>query len=340
MAESIEAGGQRVPGWAKKVIPILVSVGILLYYFNDQDWHEIIKACKRADLLQAALAILIPQLVVWFTGTLVVERHFKWFHGRFPYWDYFWIHGAVYILMFVNTALGSGGLLLYQQRKGQISWRKLMGIVLFRIGLSLFGMAVLMIPITLAMYKYDLVEGARINMYAWWGILIFGVVYMINSWMTWHHGTHFGISKIVVRDRESEFWTAFRVASKKQWFLTWAMIIPPMMLTVIGLYFLNLAFDVRVPFWEFMVVGPLALLVMGLPIAFAGFGTATMAWVFFFGAHGDPADVVALSLFLPFGRLVVRSIIGVISLRPAIGDIGSLSLAPDENGGGGGADSK
>jgi hypothetical protein len=330
MAESSEPIWARIPGWVKKIVPVLVSVGILYYYFLDQEWELLIDACTRADLWLAVFAIVIPQLVVWFTGTLIVERHFSWFHGPFPFWKYLFIHGSAYILMFVNTALGGGGLLLYQQRKAQITWRKLMGIVLFRIGLALFGLSVVMIPVTLAMYQYGLAEEARINMYVWWGFLIFGVVYLINSWMTWHHGTHFGISKIVVRDRESEFWTAFRTASKKQWFLTWAMIIPPLIITVIGTYFLNLAFDIHVPFWQFMVVGPLALAIMGLPIAFAGFGTATMAWMIFFGDYGSDENIAALTLFLPFGRMVCRSIIALVSLKPALEDISTLTLAPDE----------
>ncbi len=109
------------------------------------------------------------------------------------------------------------------------------------------------------------------------------------------------------------------------------MIIPPFILVVVGLYFLNLAFDIKVPLLEFLVVGPLALMVMDLPIAFSGFGTATLAWMVFFGDYGTEENIEALTLFLPFTRAALRAVIGVGSLRPALKEIGSLALAPDEN---------
>jgi len=266
--------------------------------------------------------------VFWFIETLLVERHMKWFHGPFPFWTFFWVRGSIYILMFVNVALGSGGVLLYTQRRARITWRKLAGIILFRFGLMLWAISVIMVPLTLAMHYYGLTEKARINMYVWWGFLIFGVVYLINGWMTWHHGTHFGISKYVVRDRNSEFWTAFRMASKRQWYLTWAMMLPPFILTIVGMYFLALAFNIHIPFIEFMVVGPLMLIVMDLPIAFGGFGTATMGWTLFFGAYGSEVEIAALTLFLPFARSACRALIGLVSLKPALEEVSSLLQEP------------
>ena len=164
----------RIPGWVRSVAPVLVSIGILYYYFHDENFQDIVDACKKANLWIAIPAMILPQLIEWITGTLLVERHFRWFHGPFSFRDYFWVRGAMYILMFVNPALGGGGLLLYQQRKAQITWRKIMGIVLFRIGLALFGMAVIMIPLTLLIYHYELDEKIQLNLYVWWGFLIFG----------------------------------------------------------------------------------------------------------------------------------------------------------------------
>lgn len=316
----------RIPPWAKKVIPVIVSILILYYYFRDMEWGRIVDSCSRADLLIAVLAIVIPQLITWFLGTLMVERHIRWFHGPFPFWKYFWVKGAIYILMFINVYIGGGGMLLYQQRRAQITWRKLMGIAMFRLGLVLWGMAVILIPATLAMQYFGLAEKARINMSVWWFLLIGGVAWMTEAWLFWHHKVNTGLSRLVVRDRESEFWTAFNTATRRQWLLTWAMTLPPFVLTIVSFYFLNLAFDVNVPFFEFMVVGPIALMIMDLPIAFGGFGTATIAWMTFFGDYGSPENIVALTLFLPFSRAVFRSLLGLVSLRPALREISTLSL--------------
>jgi len=92
--------------------------------------------------------------------------------------------------------------------------------------------------------------------------------------------------------------------------------------------FLALAFEVKVPFLQFMVFSPLVMLITDLPIAFAGFGTATLAWVIFFRDYGSTEDLAALTLFLPFTRSVCRALIGLVSLRPAFQDISTLSLTP------------
>jgi len=319
-----KAAKSRAGFFLKRAVPVAVSAGILYYYFHGQDWRRLWELASECTLWLALAGIVIPQLYFWVCETAVAERHFTWFHGPFPFWTFFWVRGSIYILMFINVALGSGGLLFYMQKKAEISWRKLLGIVLFRLGLTLFGIAVIMIPATFAMHHYGLMEKAHINPYLWWGFLAFGVVYLINSWMTWHHGARFGISRLVVRDRESEFWTAFRTASKRQWFITWALAIPPLFLTVLGFYLVALAFSVKIPLLEFMVAGPLMLIVMDLPIAFAGFGTATLGWVVFFGDYGTAEQIGAITLFLPAVRSLTRAAIGVVSLRPALKDIQNL----------------
>ncbi|OGP60388.1 MAG: hypothetical protein A2V67_07860 [Deltaproteobacteria bacterium RBG_13_61_14] len=335
MGDTIPIKPPRIPAWVKQAVPVLVSIGILYYYFHDQDWPKFLAACGQADLRPALIAIFLPQLVMWFFSALLVERTIRWFHGPFPFWTFFWIQGTSYILMFLNSALGGGGLLLYQQRKARISWRKLLGIALFRFGMVMWGMGFLMIPVTLALHYYGLADKARINLYVWWFILIFpGVLFFFGSWFFWFRGTDYtGLGRIIVRDRESEFWTAFRLATRRQWVLTWAMMALPFVLMLVGFYFLNRAFAVNVPLSEFLVVAPLALLVMDLPIAFGGFGTATLAWMTFFGHYGSPENIAALSLFLPFARALCRGLIALVSLRPALKDISSLVQAPEPESG-------
>jgi hypothetical protein len=237
MARSTPEPLTRLPAWAKKAIPILVSVLILYYYFHDQDWRSLWAAATQAHLVAAVLAIVIPQLLFWFFDVLITERHMIWFHGPFSLRTFFWVRGAIYILMILNTSLGGGGILLYLQRKARISWRKLWGIVLFRFGLTMWGIGVLLIPITLAMHHYGLAEKARINIGAWWALLIFGLAWLIEAWIFWHHKKRFGLSKMVAPNPESEFWTAFRLATRRRWLLTWVMAMPPFALSMIGWYF-------------------------------------------------------------------------------------------------------
>ena len=314
-----------IPPWVKKFVPIIVSILILYYYFHDQDWNKLAEAAGKANLIIAVLAILIPQLIFWFCEVLITDRHMTWFHGPFDWRSFTWVRGAIYFLILVNPALGGGGVYIYLQRKTKMTWSKLMGIALFRFGLTIWGITILLIPATLLMHYYGMAEKAKINMWVWWAFLIFGVVWCIEAWIVWHYNKDFGLSKIVVRDRNSEFWTAFRTATKRQWYLTWAIGVPPFLFMLIGFYFLTRAFDINVPFLHFIVVAPLAMAIMDAPIAFAGFGTTTLAWVLFFGEYGSTGNIAACSLFLPFARASIRALIGVVSLKPAIGDISDLS---------------
>ncbi len=329
MAELEPFPAARIPGWIKRVVPVVVSALILYYYFRDQDWAGLWASVKGAHLVLGVLSLAAPQLLFWFFDVLIVERHLTWFHGPFSWRDYLWARGAIYILQLANTAVGGiGGVLLYIKRKSCITWKKLMGILLFRFGLTLWGIGIFMIPATLAIHHYGLADKVRLNLWAWWALLIFGVVYLVQSWVTWHHDKHFGLSKLVVRDKDSEFWTAFRTASRRQWFLTWAMALPPFFLMLAGFYFTALAFGIEIPLVEFMVLSPLFLLIMDLPIAFAGFGTATMAWMVFFGDYGSEEAIAAVTLFIPFVRGASRSMIGLVSLSPAIKELDKL-LSPE-----------
>ncbi len=321
----------RIPGWLKRFFAIAVSIGILWYYFHDQEWQKLIEACSHANLWIAVAAVFIPQILFWFIDVLLTERHMTWFHGPFSFWKFFWVKGAAYILMFTNAALGVGGLALYIQRRSGITWSRLAGIFLYRTGLMLWGMGFIGIPATLAIHYYG-IELSKTFIYIWWFFLLGpGLIFFISTWYFWFGGHDpIGLGKFIVRNRESEFWTAFNQATRKQWLLTWAMILPPVYLVVIGFYFLNRAFGINVPFFEFMVLGPLAMAIMDLPIAVGGFGTTTVAWMLFFGEYGTEQDILALTIFLPFARAAVRAIIGLVSLRPALKEIATLSLRAPE----------
>ena len=160
----------------QRVLPIVVSGAILYYYLRALDWQSLRVVAENANLPLAVAAILIPQLIVWILGALLIQRSIVWFHGPFPLLPFIWIRGSAYILMFINTALGGGGLVLYQQRRGNISWTKLIGIILFRLGLGLWGICLLMIPVTLSLHLLGLEDRIKLDLGIWWGVLIGGVV--------------------------------------------------------------------------------------------------------------------------------------------------------------------
>lgn len=314
----------RIPTWVKKIIPVLVSGFILYYFFHDQDWPELVIAATRANLTMAVLTIVISQLLVWYFNVLIIERHITWFHGPFDFKTFFWVRGSIFLLTMVHPILAGGGILIYLWHKTRITLTKLWGIMLFRYSLTLWGIVLLLIPTTIAVQQYGLSERVRLNMWIWWGVLLFGFVWLIEAWLCWHHKKCFGFSRILARKPESEFWTAFRTATKKQWLLTWAMVLTPVLLYTISIYFLCIAFKINLPFLEYLVVAPLALAIADIPITFAGFGTTTLAFFTFFADYGSSDAMAALTLFLPFVRAVFRAAVGLACLRPSLQDINAF----------------
>ena len=265
--------------------------------------------------------------MMWFSTALLTAWTMGWYHGPFPLWRYFWVRGAIFILQMVNNPLATGGSLLYIQRKTGIGWTKLLGIMGFRFQLAVWGFSIFMIPVTLAVHRYGLDDEVKINMGLWWGFLIFQAQFLVFSWIFWFRKLDLTrLGKVIVRDRESDFWVAFNLATRTHWLIIWAVILPQIFLALASYYFLARAFSVNVPFWECIVVMPWVLIVSNLPIAFGGFGTTTFAWVTYFGHYGSAENIAALTLFIPSARAVLRSLIGIISLQPAIRDISTLSL--------------
>ncbi|MFW6138767.1 MAG: hypothetical protein ACOC7U_06315, partial [Spirochaetota bacterium] len=166
-------------------------------------------------------------------------------------------------------------------------------------------------------------------MWIWWGILVLGCIWLAEAWLFWHHHRPMFLSRLLVRNRYGKFWTAFHNATPGQWAATWALAIPPYILSITGLFFMSLAFNVHIPFLEFVGISPLVVAVLDMPIAFAGFGTTTMAFNIFFGEYGSPQNIAALTLFYPFVRAVLRAVIGLISLQPALMEIHLLLQKPE-----------
>jgi len=323
----------HISEWDRKALPFLVSGLMIAYYVRDIAWSQLVEAASHANLPLAAAAVLLPQLVSWFLGAVMVERTINWFHGPFPLRTYFWVRGGAYLLAFINNAIGGGGLMLYQKTRAEISWPKLLGITLFRVGVSFWGIGLVMIPATLLLHQQGLarkVFSSDTSLHVWWTILIVpGFLFLLSNWNYWFRGRDLtGLGRVLVRDRKAEFWTAFDQSTPRRWLILWALFLPQYLLSILAFHMLNLAFGIHVPFIEAMVALPFAFVIMDLPIAFGGFGTMTLAWMTFFSDYGSVESIAALTLFVPIARLACRGAIGGLSMKPALAEVNRLMDTP------------
>lgn len=300
--------------WLRTGIPITISGCILWYYLYNQDWRKIVDVAHTINLTFAFLAILIPQVIIWCADTLITKIHFTWYHKPFPWKDYFWSRGALYLMLLINTALGSISIVYYLHRKTRIRWRQLTGLLFFRGLLTTWSIALMMIPSTLLMQYWGLTEKLNVNPYVLWMVLLLACAWLVAAWLTWHHN----INLFRLPNLEGEYWTAFRNSTRAQWLITFIIGGVPIFLLLTGFWVLAITFGIRIPFIEFIIAAPLMYAISELPIAFAGFGTTTMAWFLFFGDYGNDAAITSFTIFLPIARLSARAIIGTISLPLAL----------------------
>ncbi|GEM_PF-3522986 len=198
----------RIPGWVKTVVPILVSAGILYYYFRDQDWRGLYEILAEASVPLALIGLVIPQIVYWVLDSFISQRTVQWFHGYVPVKDVFFVRGATYLLSLINNSLARGGLIAYLVRKAEIGLSKLLGIQIFRIGLMIWGFMVYLAVITATAQFLDVGLEKQVNLWVWWGYIIFNIMWLVEAWLFWHHNINIGLSRLIVK-RENEFWSGW-----------------------------------------------------------------------------------------------------------------------------------
>jgi len=326
-----------IPNWLKTVLAVLVSISILAFYFKDLEWDLFFQSIREANLWLAFFSVLLPQLVFWLFGVFQMERTFTWFHKPFPWKEFMWIRGALYLFMVINTAIGGVGNVLYLQQKTKISWVRFIAISFFRMSVQTAAIGMLLIPFTIVMHFMGIFDSTPLNPFIWWAVLIVGQLAFWDGWFFFLKQRAIGLSRYLFtqgsrsglliggyRNVDHEIWFAFRQATQRQWvlFMIWANI--PVIALILGYWYFAKAFNIEIPFVLFVVTMLLVNFLQDLPIAFAGFGTTTMAWAMFYGDYASVEAIASLSVCLPLMRLFVRSGIGVICMKPAIEDVVSI----------------
>lgn len=314
----------KIPNWLKTIVTIFVSIVILYYYLHHQNWGELRNALKMANVPVALFGVMFPQLILWIFDSLSMQKIVKWYHAPVPYRDIFFIRGASYLLGIVNNSLARGGILLYLMRKADIGARKIMGMQIHWFLVWFWGFNIYLALVTAAAQYLDLGIGQNLNMTAWWIYISVNGYWFIEQWLFWHNNINIGLSKYFI-NKGNEFWSAWALSRPRNWLLIWAMTLPSYINIFVCYYFVALSFGIKAPFINFMVMVPFTLMLSNIPIAFGGYGTTTFAWTLFFSSHAAPAQIAALSIFIPTARLLFRCVIGAVCIPFTIKELGSLN---------------
>jgi|GEM_PF-1568978 len=322
-SRSIESR-QAPSGNPSKLRNVLITLGlfllsglILAFFLRDVEWVKVIEASQDANIVLAIFTTVVSWVVSWVVIALVSQKVVQWFYADLPFWDYLWVRGASFILQIINPTLRSGTVMLYKKKKSKISWQALWGGQLFLAGVFGWGYALFFIVVTFLYqalgYTYSL---DYLPYIMWFVLLVPGLSFLLLSLsFFWYGKDPTRVGRLIVRKKHEEFWRPFYQAKLKHWMYMFSIVWLVVIIHVVAIYYRNIAFGVEVPFIILLGTFALATVVADLPIGYAGFGTTTMAWTYFYGDYGTKEQIVALTIFMPAAGLAVKAMLGGLFLK-------------------------
>jgi len=308
----------------KTLATLVVSFLILAYYFYDQNWSDILKAAEHANISLALGSFFFLVIGQWLIEVYFRGMHFTWFHGPFPWKDYFWMRGALHLVLLINGPLSGGARMLYLVKKTGITWTLYFGLAVFRLILLSGVVASIMLLATFSMLKEGLFEQSGIPEGYWFAFIIWNMFVFVDFYLAFFHKKYFGISRLFMNKVNHEFFKAFRNATHLQWLWTLIVGALPFVLLILCYWLMAYAFGIHIPLWYFAISLFFVLLLTNLPLSFGGFGTTTMAWMLFYGDYAEESLILSFTLFLPLARILVCGVVGLLCLKPALNDFFEL----------------
>lgn len=302
MSANAEAGPGRGVELAKRILPFVVSAVILGALLATVD---VARVFGQMDGRMAS--IFLPSLLVFGAVSLALEAiTLVWVtpHGVLTPWTAARVKAASYLPSLIHYALGVGTVSLLLSRRSGMSLADAAGVValisLFDLGLVLLLTAFGAAPVGIESpaVQVGVVAGAI-------GLIALGFVFLRAP-------VSLGP---LDRIRELEIFRAARSTP-----IPALIVLGLLRLAFIGT-FASLAwaslvaFGVEVPLVELLVNFAAVTLVSMIPIAVAGLGTSQVAFVYFFAPFADEETLLACSLTLSGGLILLRAAIGVLFAR-------------------------
>jgi uncharacterized membrane protein YbhN (UPF0104 family) len=288
----------------QRVLPALVSVGILVFVFWGVDVGEL-----REALSWRVVLVLVPAFLAYGAATLwieaiAIERLLSDTENRLDRWTTARIKCASYLLGIVNYALGVGALTVLLQRRAGIAMGRAASVVLLitsadiLVVLGLAGLATLSIQAEGA--------GLRLTLFAAATLGFAGGLALLR--------TDADLGPLE-RMRNLSLFAGLRVLPLPRLVELFALrlVFSGCFVSICAAGFF--AFDVHPPLAT-LVAGVLIVAMVGaLPIAIAGIGTSQAAFVYLFPDYAPRETLLAMSIAIQLGMIALRGGMGLLFAR-------------------------
>jgi hypothetical protein len=283
-------------------LPFVVSGGILSYLLAAVDFAPVVEQVTLRGSLTLAGSLVLFGVVSLFVEARCLHRLMPDGDGpRASLWTLMRMKSASYLLTTVNIALGAGALTFLLRRGSKLSLGDAAGIVVLVSAFDLCLLLGLGAAATLGMTTNTVAvpAGALVALV----ITVFAGLTLVRS-----RASLGPLNRL----RELSLLRAARFAPTAILAEVFALRIALVSGFLAVFWTALLAFGIQIPLGP-LVAGMIAVtLVSSLPIGVSGLGTGQATFIFCFGQWADDGTLVAASLALTLGMLVLRGGMGLL----------------------------
>lgn len=287
----------------QRVLPVVVSLGVLGFLFQSVDFGLVIAA-----LNWQVVGYLVPALIVYGALTLFLEAASLTIlmttkPEGFGMWTAARIKCASYLLGIVNFALGAGALTILLRRRANLNLAESASVV---ITITSVDLVILMMMTAAGALSGAGPTGANA------GLFVILVVAFVVGMTVLRMPASLGP---IERLRSLTIFQALRTTplSLLGKLAVFRVLFTSSFIALGGAAFAG--FDVAISLSDLVVGMVFVGIVSALPIAIAGLGTGQVAVVAVFGHLADRETLLALSLVLTAGMLLLRTGMGLVMAR-------------------------
>ena len=288
----------------QRVLPVLVSLGILVFLLRGIDLAALAGAVTGHVLWVMGSGLVVYGAVTLYLETVSLQRQLQGLPEGVSSWTIARSKCASYLLGILHYALGAAALSVLLQRHAGISLARAASVVI------LVASVDLLVVLCLAAFGtlWVRTSGASVES----SVLVLGVFGFFAGLAVLRTDRSLGPLE---RLRQLTIFESLRTVSLPRLaeLLLLRIAFATSFVSICALAFY--AFGVSVPPVE-LVAGVLVVaLVAALPIAVSGLGTSQLAFAYLFSAYGDRETLIAMSLVLSAGMLLLRALMGMVFAR-------------------------
>jgi hypothetical protein len=264
------------------------------------------------------LALMVPNTLFYFCwDTLVLKIVIGWFHGEVPYRDLLPVRAASYVVGFFNTNAARGTLAAYLWRRLDAPFLELSSTVIFLV-LTEYTQLVLWAMLGVLGFRREITAGLLPVAAA---VAVFWILFFVYARLHITAGRALGW---LFAPREWTLFRTFRRATLARYGQVVLLRAPMFLVSLLTHYYGAHAFGIHIPFGQMLTFLPVIFMVAALPVTVAHLGTTQAAWILFFGRYAPAPRLLAFSLVAHLTFSLTRSLLGLVWLPVAYGDLTSF----------------